>query len=113
MPDWKWSDAERKLAQRVYEHARLAELDDTLAEFKRLAAAAPSVDEMWPLEEYLRTRRRALDEKYQFRYSRLPWLFAQLVREGRVDPAELAGLSHEKLGEILRMASRQVQSGVA
>lgn len=106
MNDWKWSVAERKLAQRVYEHARLAELDETLVEFKRLAAAAPTVDEMWPLEEYLRSRRRALDEKYQFRYSLLPWLFARLVREGRVAPAELAGLSQEKLGEILRTASR-------
>lgn len=106
MDDWKWSDSERKLSQRVYERARLAELDETLAEFKRLAAAAASVDEMWPLEEYLRTRRRALDEKYLYRYSRLHWLFAQLIREGRVEAAELAGLSQEKLAEILRMASR-------
>ena len=105
MYDWKWSDAEKKLAHSVYEGARLAELAETLAEFKARVAATPTVDEMWPLEEYLRSKRRELDDKYQYRYSRLPWLFAQLIREGRVEPARLTGLSQEKLSEILRMAS--------
>jgi hypothetical protein len=71
MHDWKSSPAEKKLAQQVYEDARLVELAETLAEFKALAAAAPTVDEMWPLEEWLRDRRRAFEEKYQYRYSRL------------------------------------------
>jgi hypothetical protein len=107
MNDSKWSGAEKKLAQRVYEEARVAELAETLAEFKALVAAATSVDEMWPLEGHLRNRRLALDEKYQYRYSRLPLLFAQLIREGRVAPARLEGLSQKKkLDEILQMASR-------
>jgi len=104
--DWKWSASEKKLAQSVFETARLAELAETLADFKARVIAASSVDEVWPLEEYLRTRRRELDEKYLYRYSRLPWLFAQLIREGRVEPASLTGLSEEKFSEILRMASR-------
>lgn len=102
---WKWADAEKKLARRVYDEARLAELDETLAEFKSRVAALASIDDMWPLEEYLRDRRRELDEKYDYRYSVLGWLLARLVREGRVKPEQLAGLSEEKRNEILRMAS--------
>jgi hypothetical protein len=104
--DWKWSDAEKRLAQRVYEEARLAELAETLADFKARAAAAPTVDEMWPLEGHLRSRRRELEEKYQYRYSQLPFLFARLLREGRVHASQLAGLSSDKLEAIRRMASR-------
>jgi len=103
--NWKWSDAERKLAHSVYEEARLSELADTLEDFKARAAALTTIDDLWPLEDYLRTTRRELEEKYNYRYSRLPLLFAWLVREGRVKPAQLAGLSEEKRGEILRIAS--------
>lgn len=104
MYDWKWSDAEKKVARRVYDKARLAELDETLADFKTRAAALTAVDDMWPLEEHLRNRRRELEEKYDYRYSRLPWLFARLIREGRVKPSELADLSEEKRSEIQRVA---------
>jgi hypothetical protein len=69
--DWKWSDVEKKLVRRVYEEARLAELAETLDEFKVRAAALASIDDMWLLEEYLRNRRRELHEKYDYRYSRL------------------------------------------
>jgi hypothetical protein len=48
--NWKWTDAEKKLARRVYDEARLAELDETLAEFKSRVAALVSTDDMWPLE---------------------------------------------------------------
>ena len=105
MNDWKWSDSEKKLAHRVYEEARLSELAETLSGFKARAAALASVDDMWLLEEFLRNRRRDLDEKYQYRYSQLPWLFARLVREQRVTPDQLVGLSEEKRSEILRLAS--------
>lgn len=102
MNDSKWSGAEKKLAQRVYEEARVAELAETLAEFKALVAAATSVDEMWPLEGHLRNRRLALDEKYQYRYSRLPLLFAQLIREGRVAPARLEGCRRKSSTKYFR-----------
>ena len=103
--NWKWSDAEKKLARSVYEGARLAELDETLSDFKAHVAALEIIDDMWPLEEYLRARRHALEDKYTYRYSGLGWLFARLIREGRVKPAQLAGLSEEKRREILRMAA--------
>ncbi len=106
MNDPKWSRAEKNLARRVYEQARVAELDEVLAEFKALVSAATSVDEMWPLEGHLRNRRLSLDEKYKYRFSRLPLLFAQLIRGGRVAPAPLDGLAQKKLDEILEMASR-------
>jgi hypothetical protein len=104
--DWKWSDAEKKLSRAVVEEARLTELAETLADFKARAAALTSIGDMWPLEDYLRSRRRELDEKYEYRYSHLPWLFARLLREGRIKPEQLSKLSEEKLNEIRRMATR-------
>jgi hypothetical protein len=104
--DLKWSESEKKLARRVFEAALAAELAEVMAEFKAKAAAAAEPDDMWSIQEHLYRKRREIDEKYDYRYSQLPVVFGQLLREGRVQEAQLAGLSEEKLSYIRRIASR-------
>jgi hypothetical protein len=53
----------------------------------------------------LQARRRDIDQKYDYRYSQLIFIFGCLVREGRVQEAQLAGLSDKKLDQIRRTAS--------
>jgi hypothetical protein len=48
-------------------------------------------------------RRRKLNDKYDYRYSQLIWVFARLIREGRIREERLAGVSEEKLSYIRRM----------
>jgi hypothetical protein len=99
--DLKWSASEKKIARRAYEAALEAALAGIMTEFKAKAAAAATPSEMWAIEDYLRRRRREIDEIFDYRYSQLLLVFARLVREGYLDGARLTGLAEEKL-EILR-----------
>jgi hypothetical protein len=105
MHNLKWSAAEKKLAHRVFEAALTAELAEIMTDFKARAAAITEPHEMWPLREYLERKQREIDRKYDYRYSQLLFVFGQLIREGRAQEAQLAGLSEEKLGYIRRSAS--------
>jgi hypothetical protein len=45
----------------------------------------------------LTQRRKEIDAKYEFKYSVLLLVLADLVREGRINPDELHGLGEDKL----------------
>ena len=105
MHDLKWSASEKKLAHQVFEAALTAELAEIMADFKARAAAVAEPAEMWAIQEYLARKQREIDRKYDYRYSQLHLVFAQLIRQGRVQPAQLAGLAEEKLAYIERIAS--------
>ena len=99
----KWSRSEKALAREVFDAALKAELAEAIAQFKAKAAAVASPFEMWEVGEYLREKEREVSDKYDFRYSQLIWVFARLIREGRIREEQLAGLSEEKLAYIGRM----------
>jgi hypothetical protein len=100
MVDTKWKDSEKKLARKVFDAALQRELAEVMGEFKARAANVRIPEEMWTLEDFLARSRRAIDAKYDFRYSQLLRVFGVLVREKRVPEEELAGLSAEKLDFI-------------
>ena len=105
MYDLRWSASEKKIARGAYEDALESVLAKLLTEFKAKAAAATTLSDMWAVEDYLRQQRRELDETFDYRYSRLPLVLAQLIREGYLDEARLRGLSEEKLEIIRRLLS--------
>ena len=96
MFDLEWSPSEKKLARAAYEQARDIALAKILTEFKARASAATKPSDMWDIEDYLREQRREIDEMFDYRYSKLPLVFARLVREGYLDESRLSGLSEEK-----------------
>ena len=98
--------AEKKIARRAFENALDAALAKIMAEFKAKAAAAAEPSDMWDVEDYLRRKRGEIDETFDYRYSQLPWVFAVLIRQGRLDEAQLSGLSDDKLETIRRVLSR-------
>jgi hypothetical protein len=106
MHDLKWSASEKKLAHRVFEAALTAELAEIMADFKARAVSVTEPQEMWPLQEYLARKQREIERKYDYRYSQLLLVFARLLREGRIQEAQLTGLSEEKLAYIRHSASR-------
>ena len=105
MPGETWTHGEKKIARRVFEAALQRELAEVMAEFKSRAASAKEPEEMWAVEEYLAQARRAIDSKYDYRYSQLSLVFGRLRREKRIEEAELDGLAEEKLSFIRRYAS--------
>jgi Photoprotection regulator fluorescence recovery protein len=105
MHDLKWTDAEKKIARRVFDAALQRELAQTLAAFKVRAADTSSPDTMWPIEDWLRDRRREIDAKYDYRYSQLDLVFGRLLRERRIEEKDLDGLAPDKLDAIRRVAA--------
>lgn len=100
-----WSPSEKRLAREVFTRAAEAEAAQLLHEFKRRAAALTELEDMWALRRALEQGERDFQAKYDFRYSQLLWVFGRLVREGRVQEAELHGLSEQKRAYIQRVAS--------
>ncbi len=101
----RWTESEKKLARRVFETALRAELSEVIADFQARAASVAAPDDMWALEGYLREKRICIDRKYDYRYSQLILVFGHLLREGRIQEAQLADLSEDKLVEIRRIAT--------
>ena len=100
-----WSPAERRIARRVFDSALDRELAQVMAEFKRRAAAATLPQDMWAVEKYLAQAGRDIGAKYDYRYSVLEFVFARLLREGRIEDSELHGLSDDRLERIRRIAT--------
>jgi hypothetical protein len=96
----KWSPSEKSVARKIYEGALQRELDAIMREAKQRAQAIRAHGELWDLEDYLTESRKEINRKYDYRYSVLPLLFAQLVREGRITEEDLRGLSQDKLNYV-------------
>jgi hypothetical protein len=104
MYELKWSHAEKTVARRSFDRALGKELEALLQEAKGRAARIEEPSELWDLESWLTERRREIDRRYDYRYSILPLVFAQLLRAGRLTEDDLHGLGQEKL-DLIRRAS--------
>lgn len=96
----QWSTTEQAIARSAFDTAYHREIAAIMAEVKRQSEAATSPDALWTLNDFLSARRHYLDGKYEFSEEILVFLFAQLVKEGLLDLAELQGLSADKLSKI-------------
>lgn len=105
MPDSNWTHSEKRVARRAFDAALQRELDAVMVEFKRRAGSAKEPEDMWSTETYLTHMRKEIDFKYDYRYSRLLFVFARLLREGWIDERALDGLSEDKLASIRRNAA--------
>ena len=100
MNEFKWKDSEKKIANRAFEKARTAELDEVVLSFKADAANLGDVDQLWTLIEQMKHRRYEFEQKYDYRYSILVSVLARLLGEQRISAADLAGLDSDKLAAI-------------
>jgi hypothetical protein len=56
--------------------------------------------ELWEFDHYLTRSRKAIDAKYDYRCSRLPILFGQLIQNGQITVDDLLGLAEDKLALV-------------
>jgi hypothetical protein len=108
--DLKWSPSEKKIAREAFDAALEAALAGVLVEFKRKAEGVTTPSALWEIENYLRERRREIDEKFDYRYSQLLFVFVRLIRDGHLDENRLAGLSDEKrniIRDILSVTAKE------
>jgi len=104
MHDIVWPESEKRVARRVFDAALKHELGEIMAEFKARADRAKTPEEMWSVAEYLAQKRHAIDQKYDYRYSRLLDVFGVLLSEKRIEERELVGLGDAKLAIVRRTA---------
>lgn len=91
-------------ARKAFDLALRRELDAVIREAKTRAARIGQPSELWNLEIYLSQRRKDIDRRYDYRYSVLPVVFGNLIRDGRLSEEEVHGISEDKLACIRRHA---------
>jgi Photoprotection regulator fluorescence recovery protein len=109
MRDLKWSPKEKAVARRAFDLALERDLKAVILEAKSKAAAMQETSDLWKLEEYLTRQRQKIDRRYDYRYSVLPAVFAELLRDGRLNEDELQGLGGDKL-DFIRRAARAMSA---
>ena len=95
-----WSKSERLIARTAFDAALGRELYEVIQEVKKMASQIQQSSDLWDLESYLTQRRKEIDGKYDYRYSRLTHVFGRLLRENRLREEELRGLREDKLEAI-------------
>lgn len=61
--------------------------------------------DLWRIHDYLGDQRERTDEKYDYRYAVLVFVFARGLKEGWLRESGLEGLSEEKIEKIKYLAS--------
>jgi hypothetical protein len=102
--EMKWSKMEKEAARRAFEGAYRKECGTIAAKIKEMAAAASEPEDLWRIHDVLTKRRRQTDEKYDYRYSVLLFVFARLLREEWISETDLQALADDKIESIRYLA---------
>ncbi len=100
----KWSGAEKVVARKAFEYALQQDLGAIIRQAKKMAGSIEQPSDLWELERYLTESRKEIDRQYDYRYSVLISVFADLIQKGGLREQDLQGLSEEKLRHIRQMA---------
>jgi hypothetical protein len=95
-----WSRSEKAIARKVFDAALKRELQQVMREAKQIANQIKEPANLWELERYLTQRRKEIDRKYEFRSSRLTWVFGTLLSEHQIREEELHGIGEDKIKAI-------------
>src|ERR1700692_3744918 len=82
--DPAWSRSEKVIARTAFDAALGRELHEVIREAKKMASQIQQSSDLWGLELYLTQRRKEIDRKYDYRYSRLTHVFGKLLHESRL-----------------------------
>ena len=99
----KWTKSQKVHARRLFDLALSREYDALISTINSMEIKNP--DEVWELYEMLDEKRKELNDKYDYRYSRLIFVFALLVRGGYLSLEELDPIGEEKQKQIENMVN--------
>ncbi len=99
-----WSSSEKKIAKQAFDAALKREYAALLDQLKYSAAKAENRDDIWDIHDYLTEQRKLIDQKYDYRYSQLMFVFGVLLRDKWLEEKDLAGLAEDKLEHIRSIA---------
>lgn len=90
--DLLWSPSEKKVARKAYEAAYERECRAIACKLKQRMKDDADPSYIWRTHDHLSRERQKMDRKYDYRYSVLIEVFAQLLNEGWLTEADLSGL---------------------
>lgn len=96
----EWSEIEQKVARTAFDRAYENEIGTLILVVREQSQHIATPEEVWHLHDLLSAKRHELDGKYDYRYSELIWVFANLVKDGWIKMGDLDGLAPEKLRKI-------------
>jgi hypothetical protein len=105
MRELKWSGTEKAIARKAFERALRQDIEAIIRQAKKMAGRIAQPSDLWELERYLTERRKAIDRQYDYRYSVLLNVFADLIRKGLLHQEDLCGLGEDKLEHIRQLAA--------
>ena len=97
----KWTKSQKIHARRLFDLALSREYDALISTINSMEIKTR--DEVWELYEMLDKKRKELNDKYDYRYSRLIFVFTLLVHEGYLSLEELETIGEEKQKQIENM----------
>ena len=99
----KWSRAEKEIVRRAFDSAYERECAEIRSKVRQMVESVSEPHDLWKIHDYLTERRDETDEKYDYRYSVLPFVFARLLKDGWITEAEIQGIKQDKLEVINRI----------
>jgi photoprotection regulator FRP-like protein len=105
MREFTWSSTQKKAARAAFDLALGRELKAARQEAEAMLENSSDDRVIWRLHDYLSEKRREIEQKYDYRYSVLMWVFPRLVSEGWLKTDELAGIGAEKVDVIRNLMS--------
>lgn len=100
----EWTDTEKKIARIAFDRAYKREIEALLKQVREEASKLVELGELWQLHDFLSAKRHEVEGKYDYQYSALLFVFAELVKEGWLYLSELEGLDKDKLSKITSLA---------
>ncbi|HEY9621566.1 MAG TPA: hypothetical protein V6C78_14485 [Crinalium sp.] len=100
----KWTDLEEKIARTAFDKAYKREVEALLKQVREEAGAIAEVEDLWRLHDFLSAKRHEIEGKYDYRYSALIFIFAELLKEGWLQISDLEGLDQGKLAKVVALA---------
>jgi hypothetical protein len=96
----EWSTTEKEIAKAAFEKAYEREIEAVIQQVRQRATVMTQPNEIWQLHDFLSARRHEIDGKYDYRYSILIFVFANLIKDGWLHLDELQGLEKDKLTKV-------------
>lgn len=96
----EWSKIEKQIAEEAFNKAYEREIGALIETVREKASSIAKLEDLWHLHDFLSAKRHQIDGKYDYRYSVLIFVFANLVKDGWLNLDELEGLERNKLAKI-------------
>lgn len=95
-----WTATEKTIAKAAFETAHKREVIALLKQVRTEVNEIVELEDLWRLHDFLSAKRHEIDGKYDYNYSVLLFVFAELVRDGWLQLDELKDLDKDKLAKI-------------